>query len=101
MRIDDAQSANRNLTHPGEGRVALYTNTLAKLREEVRRKRKKPATVYFSPSSDPFQPVPEVLDMTHDVFQFLLESGIGVTFGTKGRIPAPHSNLLAAHWRAV
>jgi hypothetical protein len=45
MRIDDAQSANRNLTHPGEGRVALYTNTLAKLREEVRRKRKKPATV--------------------------------------------------------
>jgi hypothetical protein len=45
MRIDDAQSANRNLAHPGEGRVALYTNTLAKLREEVRRKRKKPATV--------------------------------------------------------
>ena len=85
------------LTHPGEGRVTFYTNTLAKLREELRRKRKKPATVYFSPSSDPFQPVPEVLDMTHDVFQFLLESGIGVAFVTKGRIPERHRKLLAAH----
>ena len=26
------------LTHPGEGRVTFYTNTLAKLREELRRK---------------------------------------------------------------
>ena len=51
------------LTHPGEGKVAFYTNTLQKLREELPRKRKKPAMVYFSPSSDPFQPVPEVLDM--------------------------------------
>jgi DNA repair photolyase len=85
------------LTHPGEGKVRFYTNTLAKLREELRRKRKKPATVYFSPSSDPFQPVPEVLNMAYDVFKFLLESGIGVAFVTKGRIPEPHRNLLAAH----
>jgi hypothetical protein len=53
--------------------------------------------VYFSPSSDPFQPVPEVLEMAYDVFRFLLESGIGVAFVTKGRIPEPHRNLLAAH----
>jgi len=85
------------LTHPGEGKVALYTNTLAKLREELGRKRKKPAMVYFSPSSDPFQPVPEVLNMAYDVFRFLLESAIGVAFVTKGRIPERHRNLLAAH----
>jgi DNA repair photolyase len=85
------------LTHPGEGKIAFYTNTLAKLREELRRKRKRPSTVYFSPSSDPFQPVPEVLDMTYDVFQFLLESQIGVTFVTKGRIPERHRKLLAAY----
>jgi DNA repair photolyase len=85
------------LTHPGEGKVAFYTNTLAKLREELRRKRKKPTTVYFSPSSDPFQPIPEVLNMTHDVFKFLLEWEIGVAFVTKGRIPERHRNLLAAH----
>jgi DNA repair photolyase len=85
------------LTHPGEGKIAFYTNTLAKLREELRRKRKKPATVYFSPSSDPFQPISEVLEMTYDVFQFLLESGIGVAFVTKGLIPERHRSLLAAH----
>ena len=85
------------LTHPGEGKVAFYTNTLAKLREELPRKRKKPTTVYFSPSSDPFQPVPEVLDMAYDVFRFLLASETGVTFVTKGRIPERHRKLLAAH----
>jgi DNA repair photolyase len=84
-------------THPGEGKVRFYTNTLAKLKDELRRKRKKPATVYFSPSSDPFQPVPEVLEMVYDVFKFLFESGIGVAFLTKGRIPTPHRNLLATH----
>jgi len=84
------------LTHPGEGKITFYTNTLAKLREELRHKRKKPSTVYFSPSSDPFQPVPEVLDMAYDVFRFLLESGIGVAFVTKGQIPQRHRNLLAA-----
>lgn len=85
------------LTHPGEGKVAFYTNTLAKLREELPRKRKKPITVYFSPSSDPFQPVPEVLDMAYDVFKHLFDSGIGVTFVTKGRIPERHRKLIAAH----
>ena len=63
----------------------------------MRRKRKKPTTVYFSPSSDPFQPIPEVLDMAYDVFRFLLESEIGVAFVTKGRIPERHRNLLAAY----
>ena len=85
------------LTHPGEGKIAFYTNTLAKLQDELRRKRKRPSTVYFSPSSDPFQPVPEVLDMTYDVFQFLFESQIGVAFVTKGRIPERHRKLLATH----
>jgi DNA repair photolyase len=85
------------LRHPGEGKVRFYTNTLAKLREELRRKRKKPTTVYFSPSSDPFQPVPEVLDMAYDVFRFLLESEIGVAFVTKGLIPERHRKLLATH----
>lgn len=85
------------LAHPGEGKVVFYTNTLARLREELRRKRKRPATVYFSPSSDPFQPVPEILDMAYDVFKFLLESGVGVAFVTKGLIPRRHRKLLAAH----
>ena len=35
--------------------------------------------------------------MSYDVFRFLLESEIGVTFLSKGRIPERHRNLLAAH----
>jgi DNA repair photolyase len=85
------------LTHPGDGRVTFYTNTLTKLRDELHRKRKMPTTVYFSPSSDPFQPVAEVLDMVYAVFRLLFESGVGVAFLTKGRIPARHRDLLAAH----
>ena len=85
------------LTHPGEGKIRFYTNTLAKLQQELRRKRKTPTTVYFSPSSDPFQPVPEVLNMAYDVFKHLFDLGIGVTFVTKGRIPERHRKLLAAH----
>ena len=49
-------------TYPGDGRVVLYSNTLDKLRQELARKRKRPQTVYFSPSCDLFQPVPQVLD---------------------------------------
>ena len=83
--------------HPGDGKVRFYTNTLTRLREELPRKRKKPAMVYFSPSSDPFQPITEVLEMAYDVFRFLLEAGIGVVFVTKGRIPERHRKLLSAH----
>jgi DNA repair photolyase len=84
-------------TYPGEGRVRFYENTLTRLQAELQRKRKKPAAVYFSPSSDPFQPIPEVLDMTFEVFKLLLNSGIGVAFLTKGVIPQRHRRLLAAH----
>ncbi len=85
------------VTHPGEGKVTFCTNTLAKLRDELRRKRKKPSTVYFSLLSDRFEPVPDVLDTTYSVFEFLLESQIGVAFVTKRRIPERHRKLLAAH----
>jgi DNA repair photolyase len=84
-------------THPGEGSVRFYTDTLTRLQAELRRKRKKPVAVYFSPSSDPFQPVPEVLEMTLEVFRHLLDSGIGVAFVTKGPIPDRHRRLLASN----
>jgi DNA repair photolyase len=89
-----ARSYSQN---PGCGRVTLYANTLAKLRAELPRKRRRPRAVYFSPSCDAFQPVAEVLDMAYDVFAFLLAEGVGVGFLTKGRIPDRHMELLAAH----
>jgi len=83
--------------HPGNGRVVLYGNTLEKLRSELAHKRTKPRAVYFSPSSDLFQPVPEVLTLGHNILEFLLSEGIGVAFLTKGRIPDNTMRLLLDH----
>jgi len=83
--------------NPGRGRVTLYVNTLEKLKAELPRKRKRPRAVYFSPSCDAFQPVPEVLDLAYGVFEYLLGQAIGVAFLTKGRIPDQHMALLRSH----
>lgn len=83
--------------NPGEGRVVLNVNTLDKLRAELARKRSKPRAVYFSPSTDIFQPVPEVLELGHQILDFLLSQDIGVAFVTKGRIPENTMKLLLAN----
>ena len=74
-------------THPGENKVILYRNTLDKLKSELAHKRIKPKAVYFSPSSDLFQPVPEVLELGYHVLDFLFSQDIGVAFLSKGHIP--------------
>ena len=84
-------------TYPGEGKITFYTNTLEKIREELARKRKMPRAVYFSPSSDLFQPVPQVLELAYETLEFLLQRAIGVAFLTKGRIPERHMALLEAN----
>jgi DNA repair photolyase len=81
-------------THPGENKVVLYQNTLDKLKAELARKKKRPYAVYFSPSSDLFQPIPEVLELGYHVLEFLLSQGIGVAFLSKGRIPEKTMELL-------
>jgi len=81
---------------PGEGRVRVYVNTLAKLRKELPKKRRRPRAVYFSPSSDLFQPVPEVLDLAYEIMAFLFERQVGVAFLTKGVIPERHMDLLVS-----
>lgn len=80
--------------YPGEGTVHVYGNTLDLLRRELLRKKYKPAAIYFSPASDLFQPVPEVLDLAYHVLQEILARGIGVAFLTKGAIPESHMSLL-------
>lgn len=74
-------------THPGENKVVLYRNTLNKLKEELTRKRSRPQAVYFSPSSDLFQPIPEVLELGYRILELLFSQGIGVAFLSKGHIP--------------
>jgi len=84
-------------THPGEDKVILYRNTLEKLKDELARKREKPRAVYFSPSSDLFQPVPEVLELGYHVLEFLLSQGIGIAFLSKGHIPEKTMSLFLNH----
>ena len=46
--------------YPGEEKIEVYENLLEKLKKELPRKKRRPRAVYFSPSSDVFQPVPEM-----------------------------------------
>lgn len=72
--------------YPGPDRVVLFDNIPELVRAELRRKRQRPRRVYFSPSSDAFQPVPEALEVTYQTMSALLESGVQVAFLTKGAI---------------
>ena len=87
--------------YPGEGQVVLYDNILEKLQAELARRRRKPKTIYFSPSSDLFQPIPEALDVAYDMLREILRQGIAVAFLTKGAIPERHMKLLLANRRLV
>jgi DNA repair photolyase len=87
--------------YPGESTIILYENTLEKLQDELVRRRTKPQAVYFSPSSDLFQPAPEVLELAKAVLKFLFSQGIGVAFLTKGRIPDDMLHLLVEHAELV
>ncbi|MFC1588135.1 radical SAM protein [Planctomycetota bacterium] len=80
--------------YPGDGRVVIYKDLPEKLRDELQRRRKKPKAVYFSPSSDIFQPVREVLDLAYELLEILFENNISVTILTKGKIPTRHMSLL-------
>lgn len=83
--------------YPGQGTVVLYENTLEKLKMELRRTDRRPTAVFFSPSSDLFQPIPEVLAVAHGVLELLLREEIGVSILTKGVIPRNTLTLFAQH----
>jgi DNA repair photolyase len=87
--------------YPGDNKVFIYTDTPEKIEIELARKKRKPQAVYFSPSSDLFQPLEEVLELTHNVLDLLFSKGIGVALLTKGEIPRKTLNLLRDHARMV
>lgn len=82
---------------PGEDKVVIYKDILYKLKNELLRRKNRPQAVYFSPSSDIFQPIPEVLELSHSIAEFLLSKDIGIAFLTKGRIPKKTLRLLLEH----
>jgi DNA repair photolyase len=70
--------------YPGAGRIVLFDNIPELIRMELPRKRNCPRRVYFSPSSDAFQPLSEVQDVTFETMSLLLNKNIEVAFLTKG-----------------
>lgn len=83
--------------YPGDKSIEIYENMAERIAEEIKRKRKKPAAVYFCPSCDPFQPIPEIQQITFEVMKTLLEKGIGVQFVTKGKMPEEIFELFEKH----
>lgn len=83
--------------YPGDSSIEVYENMAERISDEIKRKRKKPAAVYFCPSCDPFQPVLQIQQITFDVMKTLLEYDIGVQFVTKGKIPEEIFELFEKH----
>jgi DNA repair photolyase len=83
--------------YPGDNSIEVYENMAEEIANEIKRKRKKPTAVYFCPSCDPFQLVPEVQQITFDIMKVLLENDIGVQFVTKGSISEEIFDLFKKH----
>jgi len=83
--------------YPGDDSIEIYENMAERIAEEIKHKRKKPAAVYFCPSCDPFQPIPQIQQVTFDVMKTILENDIGVQFVTKGKIPDEIFELFEKH----
>ncbi|MDY7108235.1 MAG: radical SAM protein [Planctomycetota bacterium] len=83
--------------YPGDKTVVLYTDTAERVAQELKRKRSKPRSVYFCPSSDAFQPRTEILDESYRTMRILLEADVGVEFVTKGEVPRRFLDLFASH----
>jgi len=73
-------------SYPGPEAIILFENTADVLTDELKRKRRMPKRVYFSPSSDAFQYLPDVQVVSLGSMQVLLEHGIEIAFLTKGFI---------------
>ncbi len=79
--------------YPGDGKVFVYGNMPEKLKKELASRRKLPAYVFFSPTCDVLQPIPQVLKVTYELMKVLLEYGVGINLLTKGRIPSKYLQL--------
>jgi len=87
--------------YPGDGKVLVYGNMPEKLKRELVSRRKLPAYVFFSPTCDVLQPIPQVLKITYELMKVLLEYGVGINLLTKGRIPTKFLQLFGEYKELV
>jgi DNA repair photolyase len=78
---------------PQKGEVHLYFNLPSLLKEELMRKKVVPQWVVLNTSSDCFQSHPDILNVTYEVIEILLDHGVGISFLSKGFIPHRFFNL--------
>ncbi len=83
--------------YPGANRVVLFENMPGLIAKELGRRRRKPRRVYFSPSSDAFQYLPQVQEVSFRSMALLLNAGVGVSFLTKGFVTQRFLDLFAEH----
>lgn len=87
--------------YPGLDKVILYENTAEMLAFELQRRRHKPHRVYFSPSSDAFQDISEVQELSYRTMSLLHDAGVEVSFLTKGFVTEPFFSLFKKTSSAV
>lgn len=83
--------------YPGDGVAVLYQDLPQRLERELSRAKSRPHAVYFSPSSDLFQPHPDIQQCAEEVLQILFRHRVGVVFLTKGAITEASMRLLEMH----
>lgn len=81
--------------------MLVYGNMAEKLKKELSTRRKLPAYVFFSPTCDALQPIPQVFKVTYELIKVLLEYGVGVNLLTKGRIPLKFLEIFSHYKKLV
>jgi DNA repair photolyase len=81
----------------GADNINVADDLVSRLRGELVRRHAKPAAICLDFASDPIQPLPELLDRSFAVLEYLLGEGIGVVFQTRAMVPQRHMELLLAH----
>lgn len=89
---------------PDPGTVLLYSDLAQQLRHELdspRRKRPLPLFTVWASACDPFLGGPQILAVSRECMEILLDRGIGISLSTRGIIPGDLIALLGRHSRHV
>ena len=73
--------------HPGDDSIYLYEGLAQRLAIELAARSEKPKAVIVSPSTDPFQPIPEIVAETLAIIRLLARHGVESWLTTRGVIP--------------
>jgi DNA repair photolyase len=83
---------------PEPGRLAVYFDLPAQLRQSLdRRRRPPPSFVLFCTASDPFLGGETIVQLSRNCLDLLVTRKIGIHLATRGDIPDDVIELLAAH----